>query len=143
MEKLRKLGVTVAAAFSFAFVSAATAQDEPEAHYFAVVDTTSTYRTPQEFIIKLTDAKLIEQARLIAAGSAPREFRVEGAVLPGRTDYNELWTFYLDPTSIRFFDQSEEACDATPMYVEEHLVEMGSVFHWCPYSSRVIREVKM
>jgi hypothetical protein len=38
-----------------------------------------------------------------------------------------------------------EVCDANMMYVEDHLDEAGGAFlpgnHWCPWDSRVTREV--
>jgi hypothetical protein len=41
---------------------------------------------------------------------------------------------------------SIEVCDAATSYVEEHLAEVGGAFlpgrRWCPWSSRVIAEVK-
>ena len=147
MDKLRTMGAVLSIAFSFAFVSTAAAQDEPEAHYFAVIDTSPINRLPQEFIIKLTDPERIRQAQSIVRGVEPNVFRVGGEIVAGRANYNDLWTFHLNPDSVYFFYRQREACDAPPTEVEVHLGEVGGSYlpdgNWCPWTSRVIREVKI
>ena len=60
--------------------------------------------------------------------------------------YNPNWGYHLAPESIQFFDAAIEVCDAHPYYVEEHLDEVCGAFLpgcvWCPFSSRVIAEVR-
>jgi hypothetical protein len=46
---------------------------------------------------------------------------------------------------VRFFEVAIEVCDATMPYVEDHLDEVGGAFlpggYWCPWTSRLTREV--
>ena len=59
--------------------------------------------------------------------------------------YNVPWNFHLDPGSISFFEIAAEVCDSTTLLVENHLADVGGAFlpksYWCPWSSRLLREV--
>jgi hypothetical protein len=119
----------------------------PGARYFAFVMTGARFREPHEFIFKTADPVLQEKILSILGGAPIREQRIRGNIVLGRTEYNESWPFHLDPDSIELFSLSTEVCDATPMEIEEHLPELGGSFlpnnEWCPWSSRLVREVKM
>eukprot|EP01133_Synstelium_polycarpum_P009278 gene9278-10881_t len=58
---------------------------------------------------------------------------------------NWEWNYHLEPPSITFFSMATEVCDASIAHVDEHLAEVGGALlpsnRWCPWSSRVIREV--
>ncbi|MGW5100847.1 BP74-related protein [Streptomyces sp. NPDC004100] len=60
--------------------------------------------------------------------------------------YNPRWSFHYNPETVNFFDVAIEVCDATLPYVEENLDEAGGAFLpgaiWCPWSSRLTREIK-
>lgn len=52
----------------------------------------------------------------------------------------------LDPDTISFFTVAIEVCDATMTYTEDYLDEACGAFlpgcFWCPWSSRLTRELK-
>lgn len=95
------------------------------------------------FVIKLTDPVRINEARAIIADKSG--LHVQGTIVTTPVPYNPCWAFYLDPSSIRFFQVAAEVCDANVTYVAEHLSRVGTDFlpgnHWCPWSSVVTREV--
>jgi len=99
-----------------------------------------------EFIIELTDDRKIAHARRILSGEETNETHVHGVIRKTAASYNPRFSFHLDPASISFFAQAIEVCDANMMYVEDHLDEAGGAFlpggHWCPWDSRLSREVK-
>jgi hypothetical protein len=99
----------------------------------------------REFIFKLNEAK-IKQARAIIADPNSRQRHVEGTIVVGRVPYNPDWSFHLDPTTVSFFELAVEVCDANATYVEAHLSEIGGATlpnkFWCPWSSKLSREVK-
>jgi hypothetical protein len=109
--------------------------------YFAF----ETVERPGEFVFMLTDETLIAHARRILSDKEEHEVHVRGSIVKRQMPYNRPWSFHLDPTSIQFFATANEACDAPTQYVEDHLDEAGGVFlprgQWCPWSSRLIREV--
>ncbi|MGW6421758.1 BP74-related protein [Nocardia sp. NPDC055053] len=98
-----------------------------------------------EFVIELTDDKLIRHARRIVSGEETQEVHAHGRLVKRTAPYNPKWSFHLDPSTIRFFDMAIEVCDSDMNYVEEHLDEAGGAFlpggHWCPWSSKLHREV--
>ena len=110
--------------------------------YFKVAGT----EEEDAFVIALTDPATIAEARAIVDGQQPTKVHVTGLVVAGEAAYNRPWHFYLDPSSISFFELSTEVCDAATSYVEAHLAEVGGAFlpgrRWCPWSSRVIAEVE-
>lgn len=109
--------------------------------YFKVAGATEA----DTFVIALADPALIAEARAQAGGREPVK-HVTGVVVAEAVPYNAPWSFHLDPGSIAFAEMSIEVCDAATSYVEAHLAEVGGEFlpsrRWCPWSSRVIAEVK-
>jgi hypothetical protein len=114
-------------------VSASGQQDDPSAAYF-VFDYPPHAST---FIIKVTDPQTIQQARdILATGS--RKI-VTGTIIKQPVYYNPPWSYHLDPKSISFRESAAEVCDATMQYIEENL---DTAFpDWCPYGSRLLREI--
>jgi len=110
--------------------------------YFAL----TTVDTPREFIFKLTNEQRIAHARKILSGEETNEVHVHGRIIKREQPYNPNWSFHLDPDSINFFDVAIEVCDAGTQYVEDHLDEACGAFlpgcHWCPWTSKLTREVK-
>lgn len=100
---------------------------------------------PGRVVIKLTDPALIQRARDILSGSETAETHVMGRIIKRPVPYNPQWSYHLNPDTIRFFSLAIEVCDATPTYVEDHLDEVGGAFlpggFWCPWGSRLLREV--
>ncbi|MFF8790059.1 calmodulin-binding protein [Streptomyces sp. NPDC015125] len=110
------------------------------AAYFVMTDITH-----EEFVIKLTDPRKIQHARDLLSGASYSEPHVIGRIEKRPAPYNWRWSFHLRPETIDFFDFAVEVCDATTPYVEEHLDEAGGPFLpglvWCPWTSRLVREV--
>lgn len=159
--KLRKLAVSAVAITlcAGAFHSAAHAQ---ETHYFAFVtsgpgdnpdDTVGngklTY-APHEFVIAVSKPSIVEQMQAILIDNyVGRSVHVMGQIERGRKDYNQEWPYHLVPESIELFSNTTEVCDATSFQVEDHLDLVdtpdsgflpGGI--WCPWTSRLVREVK-
>lgn len=99
----------------------------------------------REFIFELTDENRIAHARRIISGEEKNRVHVHGRIMKSKQPYNPIWSFHLDPTTIDFFEMAIEVCDASMAYVEDHLDEVCGAFlpgcHWCPWSSKVTREV--
>jgi len=99
------------------------------------------------FVIALTDPIKIEQARRAIADPENNPHSVMGLIVKEPRDYNPLWSYHLDPSTIEFFDNAIEVCDAAPRYVEEHLAEACGEFlpgcRWCPWSSQVVAEIEV
>ena len=98
-----------------------------------------------EFIIELKDEAKIKHARNILSGEEQSEVHVHGRIIKRTADYNPRFSFHLDPSTINFFQMAIEVCDANMVYVEDHLDEACGAFlpgcHWCPWDSRLVREV--
>lgn len=123
--------------------------------YFSFVSTHQKTHLPHEFVFGVTNPAVIAQLRDLLDGKISNgETRVEGKIVKTRADYNEEWSFHLDPDTIQLFKVEIEHCDADPFEVEDNLALVGisdpddpySGFLtkniWCPYTSRVMREVK-
>jgi hypothetical protein len=104
-------------------------------------------RPDQEFIFELTDPGKIAQARRILSGEEKMEVHVHGRIVKRTAQYNPKWSFHLDPGTIMFFAMAIEVCDANMQYVEDHLDEACGAFlpgcHWCPWDSKLVREVQV
>ena len=100
---------------------------------------------PETFIFKLTDPKKIQEARDILSGKQKDRTHVNGIIVVAPAPYNPEWGFHYEPNSITFFEMAIEVCDASIEYVQEHLDEVGGAFlpgnRWCPWGSRLLREV--
>jgi hypothetical protein len=97
------------------------------------------------FVIQLTQQHKIDRAREILGGEQKDHLLVIGKIVKAKKAYNPRWSYHLEPTTIDFVEAAVEVCDATPSYVEEHLKEAGNAFlpglTWCPWCSRLAREV--
>ncbi|MBS1912646.1 MAG: calmodulin [Bacteroidetes bacterium] len=97
------------------------------------------------FVIELNATETIACARRIVGGQETERTSVMGTVIKQPPWYNPQWSYHLDPPTIDFFAMATEVCDATPACVEEHLDEVGGAFLpdsvWCPWCSRVVREI--
>ncbi|WP_454194480.1 BP74-related protein [Nocardia sp. Marseille-Q1738] len=109
--------------------------------YFAFTD-----NSEKEFVIELTNEQRIAEARRILMGEETMSVHVMGRIRKNPVPYNPGWDFYLDPDTITFFTMAIEVCDASIPYVNDHLDEACGAFlpgcMWCPWSSRLIREVE-
>ncbi|PCC71516.1 hypothetical protein SAMN02745121_01061 [Nannocystis exedens] len=112
------------------------------AAYFRFTDTNGQPR----FVIELNDEAKIAHARKILSGEETHRIHIHGRIIKRPVPYNPGWSFHLDPLTIDFFEVAIEVCDASMQYVEDHLDEAGGAFlpggHWCPWSSRLVDEVR-
>jgi len=101
----------------------------------------------ETFVIKLTDPVRIKEARSIIRGMQADRTHVSGRVVKEPADYNRPWSFHLAPDSISFFQNNNETCNAGIRDVEDRLQEAGGNFlpgnKWCPWDSKVIKEMKI
>jgi hypothetical protein len=108
--------------------------------YFEFVDITRSTA-----VLKLTDPAKIQHARELVNGATTDRPHVLGRIVKRPAPYNPRWSYHYSPETIDFFDFAIEVCDATIPYVEDHLDEAGGAFLpgllWCPWSSRLVREV--
>ncbi|KAM9960144.1 hypothetical protein ACTFIW_009269 [Dictyostelium discoideum] len=115
---------------------------QSEEAYFGL----KTHGSHDDFIFKLTDSEKIKKARDILAGNEKNEIHVMGRIKKENKDYNPKYSFILNPDQISFFDMAIEVCDATTNYVEDHLDEVCGAFlpgcYWCPWSSKLTKEIK-
>ena len=99
----------------------------------------------REFVFELHDEAKIAEARAILADTDTLKNHVQGTIIPRPIPYNPGWSFHLGPSTISFFEMQIEVCDANATYVEEHLDEIGGSTlpnsFWCPWSSRLAREL--
>ena len=104
---------------------------------------------PHEFVFAVTDADTIQALRNIVLDlpDAAHTRRIEGRIVRGRAAYNPAWNFHLDPSSIRMQSNSTEICDASAFLIEDEIEKVGTDFlpdgQWCPWTMRVLREVKL
>ncbi|NEU71674.1 calmodulin [Hassallia byssoidea VB512170] len=121
-------------------VSPASAASDTEA-YFAF----ETRPNEKPFTIKLTDPEKIQKARDILSGKETDTIHVMGRIKKIPADYNSNWDYQLDSSTISFFPVAIEVCDATTNYVNDHLDEVCGAFlpgcFWCPWSSKLVKEV--
>jgi len=101
----------------------------------------------RSFVIEVTDAERIKEARAILEDRETSKIHVRGKVIKESRPYNWPWSWHLDPSSISFFCYAAEVCDASVVDVEKRLHEVGGGFLpmdvWCPWKSRVIEEVEI
>ncbi|MFI5841315.1 hypothetical protein ACIA8K_16595 [Catenuloplanes sp. NPDC051500] len=118
----------------------AAAQAEEKPAYFAFTDYSG-----KEFIFKLTNDARIAEARAILNGDEQNQTHVIGRIRKVSSDYNRGWSYHLDPDTVSFFSMAIEVCDSSITYAEDHLDEAGGAFlpglFWCPWSSKLTREV--
>lgn len=122
---------------SFFLLSSQAAAPGNEAAYFALESPGQS----KPFIITLNDPEKIQSARTFATNT----WTVSGSIVKEKADYNANWSYYLDPETIEFVQESSGSCDAAPTFVEQNLSKVGdSVLpenRWCPSGITSLREV--
>lgn len=110
--------------------------------YFEMIDASK-----KNFVIKLVSTAQIETARRILTGQEIETIHVQGTIFSSPASYNPRWSFHLEPTSIDFFSNAIEVCDAASLYVEKNLIDVGGDFlpngHWCPWTSTLVAELSV
>ncbi|MFI9550099.1 BP74-related protein [Nonomuraea endophytica] len=109
--------------------------------YFEMTDVTHA-----RFVFQLTDPAKIAHARRILSGEETERVHAIGRIIKRPAPYNPGWSFHYDPATIDFFEVAIEVCDSTIPYTEEHLDEACGAFLpgcvWCPWTSRLVRELR-
>ncbi|POX61215.1 calmodulin-binding protein [Streptomyces sp. Ru62] len=135
---LTRLGGPVAAAMLTVGLAHPSQAADPA--YFEFTDITH-----ERAIVRIDDPARIRHARDLLSGVTDERPHVIGRIVKRQAPYNPRWSFHYDPGTVDFFDVAIEVCDATLPYVEDHLDEAGGAFlpglHWCPWTSRLTREV--
>ena len=120
------------------FISKSLSAEEA---YFEITKTDNH----ETFIIKLTDPAKIDHARQIIAGATQENQNISGKIIQTRAPYNPKWSYYLEPSSIRFTEISIEQCSSTAADMEERVTTTGETGVikdiWCPYPSKPTREI--
>lgn len=116
----------------------------PEEAYFRFFDYLNYKYTA---VFKLTNPEKIKEARDILDGKEKGATHILGTIIKEPRDYNSPWSYHLDPSTIGFFENIEEVCDAGIKYVENHLDEACGAFlpgcKWCPWGSGLIEEINI
>lgn len=92
---------------------------------------------PETFVFKLNDAAKIQQAREILATGQRK--MIAGTIIKQPVYYNAPWSYHLDPKEIGFIDAGIEWCDASIKGIE--LDPDRALPSWCPWASRLLREI--
>ncbi len=73
-----------------------------------------------------------------------RNKHFNGKILENNTTckLNFEWSWYFDPNDWLLTDLSIELCDGNPTYVEENLDEYVRTGRYCPWGSKVKREIE-
>ncbi len=113
--------------------------------YFTVYNVTGDSTVSQQFVVKITNALTIQQARTVLTEPESERPHVRGIVVKAPAYFNSPWSFHVDPATVGFFDASVEVCDASTSEVENHLMQVGEAFLpdsvWCPWSSSLLAEI--
>lgn len=71
-----------------------------------------------------------------------RNMHINGDIARGNKAYNAQWSWYFIPDEWDLVEVSVEVCDGRPGMVEENInYWVDQVGYFCPWSSRVVREV--
>lgn len=101
--------------------------------------------TGKIFYAWTTDTTVINQ--VLAQLAIPVDQRgqhINGKILelPAGCVLNDQWSWYFDPTDWALADASIELCDGEPDFVEANLDEYVRTGRYCPWGSKVNKEVE-
>lgn len=99
------------------------------------------------FVVRISDPAVVALAREIVAGRQPQRV-ILGELRPGEGGFNHdptagrIWSWHLDPATVRLVDAVIELCDGLPSYVEEDLAYwLSTVGKYCPWLGELEREI--
>lgn len=118
-----------------------------ETAYFAV---TTDYVEDEDnnvrFIIELKDETLIKHARALLSYETSDNHHIMGRFYVGRKSYNPDFSYYLQPETISFFDNTRSRCDYPFKAVDKNplkfCTETTPQCFLCPSTSYLIEEVE-
>ncbi len=118
-----------------------SADSDPESHYFEFshADEEIDYR----FIAKTSDPDVIETIeQQLEQPFNQRNLHIHGDIERGNKGYNNDWNWHFEENNWQLVEVSAEVCDGRPQMVENNLdYWTEQVGYFCPWSSRVLREV--
>lgn len=142
---MKKIFDVAAIATLFSFPGA-SAQEAIEAVDFLV--TTMNFNlsdTSEQFVARIYDHVAIAMARAEIEKEEPPYMIIGGTIVKEPVWWNPMFSYHIDPMTVFFGDFFTEVCDATALYVEEHLEEAGGAFlpnlQWCPWATQVLGEL--
>lgn len=106
----------------------------------------ATFRVEGEtFKVRVTNPETIEQ--LVDVWQRVSSATIPNGVLrpgPGEGDYNEPWSWHIDPEEIEMAEVTVEVCSGRPSDVEDDLdYWLNEVGRFCPWSAELIRLVAL
>ena len=96
------------------------------------------------FVAKTSDPEVIDTIEdELAKPFEERRLHINGDIARGQKHYNSRWSWHFVPGEWDMAELSVEVCDGRPQMVEEDLdYWVDQVGYFCPWSSRVLREVE-
>jgi hypothetical protein len=89
------------------------------------------------YSIFITNRDTIEQVLALDRGESTATIP-SGRVLRGAVDYNQPWSWHIDPEEIGMADFTIELCDGTPSQVEANLdYWVDTVQRFCPWGAKL------
>jgi hypothetical protein len=142
---MKKIFAVAAIATLFAFPGE-SAQEAIEAVDFLVTTMNSNLtNTSEQFVARIYDPVAIAMARTEIEKEEPPYMIIGGTIVKEPVWWNPMFSYHIDPSTVFFGDFFTEVCDATALYVEEHLEEAGGAFlpnlQWCPWTKQVLEEL--
>lgn len=138
----------IAALLAIGCVVSPAAAAEQGSRYFAFISYAGGPKIDaNEFVIEVSDPATAQRFDdVLHHRVVHKHIAFNAHIVPGRANYNEAWTYHVDPASVRpGSDFSVEVCSSTPEYIEEHLSDVGGSFlpggEWCPWDMHLSREV--
>ncbi len=104
----------------------------------------------REFFIQPSSQTVIDQLRSVLSNSSSSTHKVGAFLNLSNVDYNNSWSFHMDPDTIEVFSLGDPgydlSCDAGPDLIERHLFQVGTAeflfdSFWCPLSTMLVREL--
>ena len=115
--------------------------EQPSARFYEFThqDKQNDYR----FVAKTSDPEVIDRIEEeLTKPFEERRLHINGDIARGQKHYNSRWSWHFVPGQWSMVELSVEVCDGRPQMVEEDLdYWIDQVGYFCPWSSRVLREV--
>jgi len=103
----------------------------------------SHHSDSDDFIIWTADAEIIALSReqLNLSKDAVKK-HIHGIIKAGDGEYNQPWSWHIDPDNWELADASIELCDGSPTYIEDNLEDwIKTVGYYCPWGSYIKAEI--
>ena len=136
LRRVRFLAVVlVAASLAACGDSLPTPPDELDGGVLATFEVQS-----ERFNVWTDRPEAIQQLEALAEGES--EASIPNGVLrrgPGPGDYNEPWSWHMDPDAVSMAETTVEVCDGKPSFVESEVdYFVDEVGRYCPWSAELV-----